>query len=273
MTAVREFVAGLARAGKSFKEIEETVKAAYGDKALTRSAIYKIIKLVKAGKPTEDQRKNNAKKNVRNQWLIAPVSAAVGYDARVNIRDIAAANGVSYGTIFNILHKDLGLSKKSARWVPKLLTDAQKEQRVLSSNKFIAAVYRRSLAMLDNIITMDETMVSFHTPETKRQSKQWTPKGQPGPLKARVHSTRTKQMVLAFFDSKGLVYTNIVPRGQTVNSDYIIKALAGFLKQLKLERPHTAAGDRFLHWDNARVHTAAVVRDWLAARSIQVLEQ
>ena len=116
-------------------------------------------------------------------------------------------------------------------------------------------------------------MVSFNTPETKRQSKQWTLKGQPGPLKARVHSPRTKQMMLAIFDSMGLVYTNIIPRGQTVNSNYIIKALAGFLKQLKLERPHTAAGDRFLHWDNAHVHTAAVVRDWLAARSIQVLEQ
>ena len=103
----------------------ETVKAAYWDKILTRSAIYKIIKFVKAGKPTEDQRKNNAKKNVRNQQLIAAFFVAIGSDARVNTRDSAAANGVSYETIFNILHKDLGLSKKSTRWVPKLLTDAQ----------------------------------------------------------------------------------------------------------------------------------------------------
>jgi hypothetical protein len=38
---------------------------------------------------------------------------------------------------------------------------------------FVAAVNRRSKAMLDNIITMDETMVSDHTPETKKSSKQW----------------------------------------------------------------------------------------------------
>lgn len=126
--------------------------------------------------------------------------------------------------------------------------------------------------MLDNIVTMDETMVSFHTPETKRQSKQWTKKGSPGPLKAKVHATRTKKMVLAFFDSKGLVYTNIVPKGQTVNSDYIVKVLATFLKQYKKKRPEKAAGDWFLHWDNAPVHTSAIVSDWLAARSIQVLE-
>ena len=34
-----------------------------------------------------------------------------------------------------------------------------------------------------NIVTMDETLVSYHTPLTKKQSKQWIPKGQPGPAK------------------------------------------------------------------------------------------
>jgi hypothetical protein len=51
---------------------------------------------------------------------------------------------------------------------------------------------------------MDESAVSLYTPETKRQSKQWLVKGTPGPIKAKVHATRKKQMVLAFFDAKGL---------------------------------------------------------------------
>jgi len=62
--------------------------------------------------------------------------------------------------------------------------------------------------MLDNIITMDETMVSYHTPETKRHSKQWIQTGKPGPIKAKVQASRTKQMVLAFFNSKGLAYAH-----------------------------------------------------------------
>jgi hypothetical protein len=57
--------------------------------------------------------------------------------------------------------------KKSARWVPKLLSDEQKEECVRTCQAFVAAVQRRSLSMLDDIVTMDETMVSFHTPETK----------------------------------------------------------------------------------------------------------
>jgi hypothetical protein len=32
-------------------------------------------------------------------------------------------------------------------------------------------------------------------------------------------------MALAFFDAKGLIYTNFVPRGKTVNAAYIVEAL------------------------------------------------
>ncbi len=72
-----------------------------------------------------------------------------------------------------ILRDDLGLVKKSARWVPKLLNEDQKQERVRTCKEFIATVQRHSMAMLDCIGTMDETMVSYHTPETKKQSKQW----------------------------------------------------------------------------------------------------
>jgi hypothetical protein len=49
--------------------------------------------------------------------------------------------------------------------------------------------------MLDDIITMDEMMVSYYTPKPKRMNKEWTLKGKPGPLKAKVQASSTKQMV------------------------------------------------------------------------------
>jgi hypothetical protein len=79
-------------------------------------------------------------------------------------------------------------------------------------------------------------------------------------------------MVLAFFDSKGLIYTNYVPRGTTVNATYIVEALGNFMKIFKKKRPIMAAGEWFLHGDNAPVHTAAIITDWLAARRIQMLQ-
>lgn len=62
MTRVRDFVADLARAGKDYLEIKKTVEAAYGDKALKKTAIYAIIKKVKKGETTADQHHLNSKK-------------------------------------------------------------------------------------------------------------------------------------------------------------------------------------------------------------------
>ncbi len=156
--------------------------------------------------------------------------------------------------------------------MPKLLTGKMKMERVQTSEAFLAMIHQRSKAMLDSVVTMDESAMSFHTQETKQLSKQWLKKGEPGPIKAKVHATRAKQMVLAFFDSKGLIYTNYVPRETTVNAKYIVEALGNFMKIFKKKRPIMAAGDRFHPWNNTPVHTAATVTDWLAARRIQLLQ-
>jgi len=271
MTAVRDFVAALARAGKGFGEIQDLVKKAYGDAALKKTAIYNIIKKVKAGKNTSDQRHLNPKKTQRTSKVVAAVAAAIQEDARVTMEQLEATTGASHGTISRILHDELGLVKKSARWVPKLLDAAQKEERFRVCNRFLAAI-RRNEVLLTRIVTMDETMVSFHTPETKRQSKQWIPKGQPGPIKARVHASRKKKMVLVFFDAAGVLYTHIAKRGTAINGKYIVEVLGAFMKQLTKKRPDWEEGSWMLHWDNAPVHTAAAVKEYLAKRSIRVLE-
>ena len=192
MGKVIDFMAGLARAGKDFSEIEDTVKKSFGDKSVNRATIYRIMKSVKNGKNTDNQCKFNATKIKRNQSLIAVVATAVEEDRQVIIVDLAGAHGVSHGTIFNIIHDNLGLVKKSS--VPKLFSAEQKLERVRISTSFVAAVCCQSLAMLNQIVTMDETLVSYPTPLTKKQSKQWISKGQLGPIKVKVQANRTRQM-------------------------------------------------------------------------------
>ncbi len=46
-----------------------------------------------------------------------------------------------------------------------------------------------------------------------------------------------KQTVLAFFDNRRVVYTNYVPRGTTINADYIFGALRKFFKVLHQKWP------------------------------------
>jgi histone-lysine N-methyltransferase SETMAR len=145
------------------------------------------------------------------------------------------------------------------------------EERVRICSKFVPAFDCSSMAMLDQIITMDETMLSYHTPQNKKQSKHWIKKGKPGPNKARVHASRTKQVLLVFLDSKGPVYTHIVLKRTTTNANYILVVLGKFMVHLRKKWPEMRKGNWFLHLDNTPIHNAAFVKNWLATKEIQLL--
>jgi hypothetical protein len=137
MKEVRDFLATLAKAGKSCKEIKPLVDAAYRDKALIIIQINGIIKAVKEGKISSDHHHCNAKKTKKNDNIVAAVAAAIKKDWRRTVRELATMLGLTYGTIQSNLSEDLGLAMKSTHWVPKLLSTAQKEERVKHSSKFL----------------------------------------------------------------------------------------------------------------------------------------
>ncbi len=68
----------------------------------------------------------NSVKNNNLGWycLVATIAAS---DHRICVKTFTSARGASVGTIFNIIHTDLGLVKKSARWVPEMLSQEQQE--------------------------------------------------------------------------------------------------------------------------------------------------
>ena len=71
MPGVEDFIVDLARTGKSCKEIKQTLDSVYLDKSMTRKQIYNILKHVKYGKNTDDQRHFNAKKTKQTLSLVA----------------------------------------------------------------------------------------------------------------------------------------------------------------------------------------------------------
>ena len=61
---------------------------------------------------------------------IATVKIVDEQDARLSVRDIASCTDISEGSVQTILKKSLDLWKVCARWVPHLLTEEQKTQRL-----------------------------------------------------------------------------------------------------------------------------------------------
>jgi hypothetical protein len=78
-------------------------------------------------------------------------------------------------------------------------------------------------------------------------------------------------MVLVFFHTSGIIYSNYIPKGKTVNAEYVKRVLATFLKVFREKRPIMWSQEWFLHRDNAPVHTAASIQNYLAAKGVQTI--
>jgi hypothetical protein len=73
---------------------------------------------------------------------------------------------------------------------------------------------------LNRSYTGDEMWVHYSEPETKAQSKQWKRAGSPPP---KLSPSAGKVMLVAFWDSRGMVLTHFMPKGQTAPSSTILK--------------------------------------------------
>ena len=85
--------------------------------------------------------------------------------------------------------------------------------------------------------------------------------------------SKFKTMLIVFFDINGIVMTEWVPEGQTVNQTYYLTVLATLRKRVRKKRPELWKNKSWiLHQDNAPAHNALSVKRYLAARGTPVLE-
>ena len=108
------------------------------------------------------------------------------------------------------------MRRVSAKYVPRLLTDVQKENRVEISKELLANANGNE-NFLKNIITGDETRVYVCDVETKMQSSMWMVLLD---QKTQMSSSQIKVILVVYFHWKGIVQHEFVPRGQMVNKQF-----------------------------------------------------
>ena len=84
---------------------------------------------------------------------------------------MASELGESYGSAHHLV-ESLGYLKVCVRWVPRLLTDEHKAERVSKSSERIE-LSERDPTLFERLITGDETWMHYYLPESKKRSMQW----------------------------------------------------------------------------------------------------
>ncbi|KAM8701362.1 hypothetical protein ACLKA7_001834, partial [Drosophila subpalustris] len=84
------------------------------------------------------------------------------------------------------------MSKLSSRWVPRLLSAEHKRNRLVIAKESLALLNANKNEFLRRFVTVDETWIHHHTPESKEQSKQWISTGETAPKKAKIGLSANK---------------------------------------------------------------------------------
>ena len=194
-------------------------------------------------------------------------------DCRVSIETIRAQFDVSVGTVHTIIPEELKMWKICAKFVPRVVREDQKERRCHDSREMVELI-NSDPAVLDALMTCDESWIYCYDPETKRQSSQWKHAGSSRPKKARQSKSTHKLLMIPFFDCTGMIYMHWVPTGQTVNKEYYVEVLREFRKRFRQKRPALfKSGQWHFQQDNAPVHNSILVTDYLTKMGIKTVPQ
>ena len=154
------------------------------------------------------------------------------------------------------------MQKTCAKFVPRVLREDRKDRHCHDSREMVELI-NSDPAVLDALMTCDESRIYCYDPETKR------------PKKARQSKSTHKLLMIPFFfffDSTGMIYLHWVPTGQTVNKEYYAKVLREFRKRFRRKRPALfKSGQWHFHQDNAAVHNSILVTDYLTKKGIKTV--
>ncbi len=254
-------------------EIARQLKLVYGDAAMSRIHVWKWCKRFDEGRTNVHDEERSGRPSVINEDVVDAVKEKILEDRRTTITDLCLDfPEISRGTMHEIVRNCLGYRKICARWVPKELSPDHVKQRMAASLEFLTRYHEEGDDFLDRLITCDETWVHHITPESKRASMQWKHTTSPRVRKFKQTLSPKKVMACVFWDRRGVLLTEFIPYGQTVNKDVYCEQLKKLRRSIQNRRRGLLTRGVIFLQDNARPHTANQTKELLQSFQWDVLE-
>jgi len=127
--------------GKSATETLKMIQQGFGDQSLSHAQVFQWHARFKTGRTSvDDDECIGRPTSCTTPETVPRIQELFHQNRRLTIRDIAVEVEVGYGTCQRVLMEELGMHRVAAKFVPRILTADQKQQRVahqfLAKNKF-----------------------------------------------------------------------------------------------------------------------------------------
>ena len=118
------------------------------------------------------------------------------------------------------MRNHLGMKKVSTRWIPKLLTLVQSANRVDCCQGLLQESEVNSDNYFHRIVTCDKTWAYYYDPFSQQGAKFWKKAGEETPTRLRRTRPGEKIVMVISWDKYGILLTEYLPRGTTINGPY-----------------------------------------------------
>ena len=117
---------------KTFSETFEMIRRVYGDDSLSRTQCYEWLRRFKSGRESiEDDHRSGRPSTSTDDVHVSQIDQVVHSNHRLTIREMSDdCDIISFRSCQRILTGHLGMRRIAAKFVPRLLSQEQKDNRV-----------------------------------------------------------------------------------------------------------------------------------------------
>lgn len=254
---------------KSARQVHKELNIAYTNRAPSYSTVKRWFKSFNEGRENlKDNFRSGRPKEATTPQKILRTKNLIEQNPKSTIRYLADEIGISTYSTHKILHKELSVKKITAKWVPHVLSEENKKNRVQCAKELLELLNDG----FDNVITGNETWIYFFTVSNKESNKVWIGKNEQRPTIVRTARNSKKRMFCMFFSIDGVLVRKVVPEKQTVNgSYYATKVLPEVFQKFKLIKGRKTMRNVKFHHDNAAPHKCKLVTNLLEQEKLVIM--
>ena len=271
---IRAYIKARSKLGCSLKKLMTEISTAFGPSCVSYDTVRRWKKKFESGvESIKNAPKSGRPKSASRKVIVSKIKEIIEGDARFTVRDIARKVSISLSTVHLILKKHLKGRKISARWVPHLLTNEQKRQRVKVAKKLLQMFPKYDKKQFANVVTGDETWVHYFEPVRKVSNKIWATIHSKRPIIAKRSLSTKKVLSAIFFSGEGVAIKVPLKKDKSITGKYYKDVVLKKLKRKYYQKRRPATGFkhvRLLH-DNAPAHTSTIVTAFLKKEKVTVL--
>jgi len=137
----------------------------------------------------------------------------------------------------------------------KMLTEENKLKQQTRTLEFLTQCSEEGKNFLSHLVTGNETWVLHEAPKSKQQFMEWRHTSSPTKTKFKQTTSTQKVMCTMFWDRKGVLLSEFLPQGSTINAGVCCNTLQKLHRMIQNKR-HGMFSRVVLVHDNTNPHTA-----------------